>query len=757
LSVKPCAEFGRELVPLFSSADRDVPSARTRSAWGLIILILLLGLVLRVAVLNDATINHDELYQYERDLRHSSLWQIPLSLLRIGDHAPAMLMAKASSSLLGDSLFSLRWPVACMSLLSVVLIFKVAGRLFGDKASLTSAFLLSVSPYAVSFAYDFRGYTGLVFYPLLACYFSMRAIETARWWRWLGIAALWAAATYNHVCGVLAWPGITLVVLTWAATRRSPTHTTRTTAGLVLSSLTGILAGIIIPTGPAIVRFALAAISGMPHDTTAIYISQNPDLPATLWSTLLAFSGVYLDRIRVDSPAPYLLIALIGLSALLSLRRRRLSLVLCLMVWWLLPFAVIAIGQLLIPSLAVRDRYLIFALPAFLMVVALAPAQLDQALQRWLPHSRTACRISAIPIVTIVAVLWVVSFARFYEVETNGSWTAVMSYLAPRLDARDLMLCEPYNRDTVSADQLSTKVCQRNITYWSRAKGVGLLYPVLPLEQAGDYQAIASNLQAASRLGRVWLVVFDVPPDVAVRLQGAGGVREWERIGTTLLLPPPEDVTLVQAMMVHLEHLSRLPHTPKTLLDYHLQMAQLAAVQGMADRAQQEWQAAEQIYPDVPDSANAMEITRRNVAQPPLLQAPRTPMKIHLGETIRFDGFTLSAGEAVSPRDTLRVTLFWSAIAGPPDDYTVFLHLRDNKGNVVLQDDFMPSPNTRGWWPGDLVWQGRDIPVPADVGAGEYLLCTGMYLASTMQRLPVSPAQPSNDDSVCLTSLRVTR
>ncbi len=741
-----------------SPADRGVFSARIRWACALIILILLFGFFLRVVLLNDATINHDELHQYERDLSHSSLWQIALSLRRIGDHAPAILMARASSGLFGDNLFSLRWPVACISLLSVALIFKVAGRLFGNKAGLASAFLLSVSPYAVLFAYDFRGYTGLIFYPLLACYLSMRAMERGSRWHWLGLTASWAAATYNHVSAVLAWPGITLVVLAWSAARRTRAHPTRrAVAGLVSASLAGVLAAIVIPTGPAIVRFALAALSGKPHDTSDIFIPQNPDLPATLLSAFLAFGGVYLDRIRVESLAPYLLIALIGLAVLLAKRQHRLTRVLCLMAWWLIPFAVISIGQLFVPSLAVRDRYLVFALPPFLMLAALAPVEIDQALQRWLPIRQTGYCLVAIPVLAVVAALWATSLGRFYEVRTNGNWTAVMSYLAPRLDARDLILCEPYNRGQPGTGLLSTEVCQRNVSYWGQAMGVELVYPVLSLEQAGDYRSVASNLQAASRQGRVWLIVFDVPPDATAGLKEAGEVREWNRFGKTLLLPPPAEATLLQGMMTHLEHLASMPHPPGTLLEYHLQLAQLAAVQGLTERAQQEWQAAQQLYPEVPDAAAAMELARTNLAQPPLLQVPLTPMKMYLGETIRFEGFTLSPGQAVSAGGTLLLTLFWRAIAEPPDDYTVFVHLRDNSGSVVLQDDFEPSRNTRGWWPGDLVWQAREIHIPANMETGEYQLCTGMYLASTLQRLRVTPEQASDDDSVCLSSLQVVR
>jgi hypothetical protein len=221
------------------------------------------------------------------------------------------------------------------------------------------------------------------------------------------------------------------------------------------------------------------------------------------------------------------------------------------------------------------------------------------------------------------------------------------------------------------------------------------VYPVLSLEQASDYQSIASNVRTANRLERVWLVVFDVPPQISSQIQGAGDVLEWNRFGRTLLLPPPEDATIIQSLVTHLEHLGTLPHTPVTLLQYHLTVAQLAGIQGLTVRAQQEWQAAQQLHLEIPEAAG-------------------------------------------------------------PDDYTAFIHLRDSEGNVVFQDDFTPSPSTRGWWPGDAVWQVRDVRIPAHVKVGEYRVYTGMYRLSTMERLSVRPAGPSGDNSVYLTTLRVT-
>ncbi len=123
-----------------------------------------------------------------------------------------------------------------------------------------------------------------------------------------------------------------------------------------------------------------------------------------------------------------------------------------------------------------------------------------------------------------------------------------------------------------------------------------------------------------------------------------------------------------------------------------------------------------------------------------------------LPATVRF-----RPGQTIRPQDAVNLTLFWHATASLPDDYTVFVHIRDAEGKVVFQDDFTPSPNTRGWWPGDSIWQTRTLSVPADTGTGEYRIYSGMYLLSTMERLPVKGGNASSDNAIYLTSLWVKR
>jgi hypothetical protein len=211
---------------------------------------------------------------------------------------------------------------------------------------------------------------------------------------------------------------------------------------------------------------------------------------------------------------------------------------------------------------------------------------------------------------------------------------------------------------------------------------------------------------------------------------------------------------MVEAMMIHLQRLNELPHISETQLVYHMRLAQLASIQGQTDRANQEWQLVEALRPAVPESTKYLESARQTIGYPPLLQHPLSSVKADLGDIIRFEGFTLRPGQTVRPGDVIRLTLFWHAVQRPPASYTVFIHVYDKEGNKVFQDDFLPTPHTSDWWPGDSVWQERTFSVPTEMKPGEYRVYTGMHLLATLERLPVR-AQPSNDNSIFLATLQV--
>jgi hypothetical protein len=89
----------------------------------------------------------------------------------------------------------------------------------------------------------------------------------------------------------------------------------------------------------------------------------------------------------------------------------------------------------------------------------------------------------------------------------------------------------------------------------------------------------------------------------------------------------------------------------------------------------------------------------------------------------------------------------------------VFVHLQNDAGTIVAQDDHTPcghSLNEADWRPGDVVVEPYRLALPADVPAGTYPIMLGLYDAESGSRLPVSDATlPHDDDSVQLGVIQV--
>ncbi|MBP9502542.1 MAG: glycosyltransferase family 39 protein [Candidatus Promineofilum sp.] len=84
------------------------------------------------------------------------------------------------------------------------------------------------------------------------------------------------------------------------------------------------------------------------------------------------------------------------------------------------------------------------------------------------------------------------------------------------------------------------------------------------------------------------------------------------------------------------------------------------------------------------------------------------------------------------------VTLRWYAAEAVATDYTVFLHLRDDAGQIVAQAD---GPPLEGWYPtswwvtGEWVIDEHAFALPTDTPPGNYRLVTGLYDPTTGGRL----------------------
>jgi len=122
-------------------------------------------------------------------------------------------------------------------------------------------------------------------------------------------------------------------------------------------------------------------------------------------------------------------------------------------------------------------------------------------------------------------------------------------------------------------------------------------------------------------------------------------------------------------------------------------------------------------------------------------QAPQEPLYVLDGK-IGLVEYQVS-DTTVHPGEHLVVSLAWKSLQQVPEDYTVFLHLEDEKG-VAAQRDRQPLLGyypTSAWAPGDLIPDHMHLAVGRRVPEGTYRLVLGLYRLEDQVRLPITDAQ----------------
>lgn len=107
--------------------------------------------------------------------------------------------------------------------------------------------------------------------------------------------------------------------------------------------------------------------------------------------------------------------------------------------------------------------------------------------------------------------------------------------------------------------------------------------------------------------------------------------------------------------------------------------------------------------------------------------APRllveTETAVSFAETITLRGWRLHQSA-----DALTVTLAWQAQAPIAQNFTAYVHLLNDAGELVAQLDRPPAGYpTADWRVGEIVQDSYRVPLPPDLPPGQYTLRTGFY------------------------------
>jgi len=109
--------------------------------------------------------------------------------------------------MMGTSEFVLRLPSAMAGVAAVPMLWLLARRLVGEGiVPLLAAALLAINPYAVWYGQEGKMYTIITFLALVASWCWIHGAETRKWRWWFAYAAILSLAMYTHLLAILIIP-----------------------------------------------------------------------------------------------------------------------------------------------------------------------------------------------------------------------------------------------------------------------------------------------------------------------------------------------------------------------------------------------------------------------------------------------------------------------------------------------------------------------------------------------------------------------
>jgi len=330
---------------------------------------LLLGLTWLAFALRVAGITAQSLWRDEVDALIFATR--PLSELlgmfrQPGQNGPLFFLAlRPWLAAVGQSEFALRFPSALAGALAVPIIYTLVRRLVQDrKPAAIAALLMATAPYLIWYGQEAKMYAALTVLAPVSLVLTVEVSRRGDWWRWALLYVITSLCFYAHLLAALVVPvqALWLLILPSAPSRWRRRWLA---VGLYLAAL-------ILPYLP-LLRWQA------PTWLSLTYQTGHPFAP--LGDILLVLTSAFSRGVLpVEQPAtllPYLL----GLTAgailwPLEARNRttqrsisRWRVVALLLIWLLLPPLALYGVSLGMPLFT--DRYLIWAMPAFLALVGL--------------------------------------------------------------------------------------------------------------------------------------------------------------------------------------------------------------------------------------------------------------------------------------------------------------------------------------------------------------------------------------------------
>jgi mannosyltransferase len=201
------------------------------------------------------------------------------------------LLANLFFSIFGESNWVLRLPAALFGIASIAGLFLLGREVSNDIEALLASALLTFSYHHIWFSQNARGYTGLLFWTILASWLFIRALEDDRVRTWLFFGVSIALGVYTHLTMVFVIIGQLLIYLFNLLFRRHNYHPARWIGFWIGFGVGGLLVLLFLsPVMPQILR----TVGGSEQSVVTAW--KNP-----LWTVLeiirgleIGFEGIFI-------------------------------------------------------------------------------------------------------------------------------------------------------------------------------------------------------------------------------------------------------------------------------------------------------------------------------------------------------------------------------------------------------------------------------------------------------------------------------
>ncbi len=414
------------LVPPRGWLDRDAAPADVGCGAGYLLLITVLALALRLLRLDGMSLWIDEVFTWgliAPGRGHDFGQQILAAYQGPLYHAAAWPLLRWQ-----DTEFMLRLPAALAGTLAVPLLGLFAARLGGRQAGRLAALFLALSPFAVWYAQEARGYSFLILFSVAAGLALLHALQRGLDLpRALLLAVLVFGGLTSNFAFVFLLLAFGLTVLWWSRPRTLAAWALWSLAlgGGVVLAAPWLLEALGIWEVGRVVPGAATGESLRGETTFSIWA-----LPFSGWSLFYGFTlgpalrELHLDRLgAIREQAPVILLgAVVAAAALLPALRgwdRRRTL---LLLWIVVPLA----GVVLLAMRNVKPfnvRYVAAALPWLSTLMALGLVRLGRR-PRWLIGG-------AVTLLFAAALVNLHADPRYAKADVRGAVTAMAASEAP--------------------------------------------------------------------------------------------------------------------------------------------------------------------------------------------------------------------------------------------------------------------------------------------------------------------------------------